>query len=150
MDARVRRQRIDDLTGHCRTKGISLTVQRRAILTSIVALEGHPTADQVHAAVVRAAPAISRTTVYRTLETFVRTGVITKVCHPGNAVRYDARTEKHHHLVCTRCESMVDLSDPGLDALHIPDTSALGFEVVDFRVQMRGICRRCRRLEARK
>jgi Fe2+ or Zn2+ uptake regulation protein len=76
-------------------------------------------------------------------------GVITKVCHPGSAVRYDMRTAMHHHLVCMHCDWLVDISDPRLDAIRIPDTSALGFEVTDFRVQLRGICRRCRRLEAR-
>jgi Fe2+ or Zn2+ uptake regulation protein len=82
--------------------------------------------------------------VYRALESLARVGVITKACHPGKTVRYDSRTETHHHLVCLRCDVVIDITDERLDALPVPDTSRLGFEVSDFRVQLRGICRRCR------
>jgi len=36
---------------------------------------------------------------------------------------------------------------PALDALRVPDTSGLGFDVTDFRVQLRGVCKRCREEE---
>jgi Fe2+ or Zn2+ uptake regulation protein len=51
----------------------------------------------------------------------------------------------HHHLICLRCDAVIDTSDAALDALPIPDPSDFDFEVRDFRVQLRGICRRCRR-----
>ena len=149
MDARARRHRLETFEHQCRAQGVPLTAQRRAILQTLLVLDGHPTADDVHAIVARATDDISRTTVYRALETFVRMGVITKVCHPGSAVRYDVHTEMHHHLVCLRCDALMDISDSRLDAIRIPDTSDFGFEVTDFRVQLRGICRSCRRLEAK-
>jgi Fe2+ or Zn2+ uptake regulation protein len=71
-------------------------------------------------------------------------GVITKTCHPGKSVRYDRRTELHHHLVCMRCDEVIDISDSRYDSLPVPDTTDLGFEVSDLRVQLRGTCRRCR------
>jgi Fe2+ or Zn2+ uptake regulation protein len=74
-------------------------------------------------------------------------GLITKVSHPGSVVRYDNRIEVHHHLVCQRCDDVVDISDNRLDALPVPDTSAFGFEVLDLSVQLRGVCRRCREQE---
>ncbi len=128
----------------CRELGLRLTVQRRLVLEAILELPAHPTADQVFEAVAGRMPGISRTTIYRTLEQLVRTGVIGKACHPGRSARYDVRTDLHHHLVCMECDEMVDISDAGLDALVIPDTSVLGFEVQDFRVQLRGLCRRCK------
>jgi Fe2+ or Zn2+ uptake regulation protein len=97
--------------------------------------------------VARRDPGVSRATVYRALESLARMGVITKACHPGKAVRYDSRTETHHHLVCLHCDEVIDITDERLDALPVPDTSALGFQVSDFRVQLRGTCRRCRELE---
>jgi Fe2+ or Zn2+ uptake regulation protein len=118
-----------------------------AVLEAVLDLDNHPTADQVHEAVARANPGVSRATVYRALESLTRIGVITKACHPGKAVRYDSRPETHHHLVCLRCDEVIDISDERLDALPVPDTSGYGFEVSDFRVQLRGICRRCRELE---
>jgi len=120
-------------------------MQKRAILDAILDLDNHPTADEVHDRVTREGPEISRTTVYRALEGFARLGLITKACHPGNATRYDTNIGLHHHLVCLHCDAIVDISDPALDALILPDTSDLDFEVRDFRVQLRGVCRRCRK-----
>ena len=150
MDTRAKRACVELFERRCRDQGVPLTVQRRAILDAVLALGNHPTADQVHEAVNAGMPGVSRTTVYRTLETLVRMEVITKVCHPGSAVRYDARVGLHHHLVCLHCDQVIDISDAKLDALSIPDTSTWGFQVSDFRVQLRGICRRCRRMEGKR
>lgn len=150
MDERIRQQRLDLFEQQCREQGVPFTVQRRAILETVLSLDGHPTADQVYEAVALRLSGISRTTVYRTLETLVRMGVITKACHPGKPVRFDSRVENHHHLVCLSCDEVVDIFDEHLDALPVPDTSAFGFTVSDFQVQLRGICRRCREKEGEK
>ena len=117
------------------------------VLEAVLDLDDHPTADRVHGAVAERDPGVSRATVYRALESLARVGIITKACHPGKAIRYDSRTETHHHLVCLRCDDVIDITDERLDALPVPDTSGYGFEVSDFRVQLRGVCRRCRELE---
>ena len=147
MDDQTRQTRLAQLEQACRDRGVPLTVQRRAVLEAVLGIDGHPTADEVHQAVAHRITGISRSTVYRTLEMLVHLGVIKKVCHPGSGVRYDSRLEVHHHLACQRCNMVIDISDEQLDALPIPDTSVLGFEILDFTVQLRGICRSCRKKE---
>ena len=147
MDEEARRRRLQAFEEVSREQGTPVTLQRRAILETVLDLEGHPTADDVLEAVLRGNPGISRTTVYRSLETLVRMGLITKLCHPGRSVRYDRRTGIHHHLVCMRCDGIADFSDGRLDALGVPDTSTEGFEVWDHRVQLRGLCKDCRERE---
>lgn len=142
-----RRRRLDDLERRCRAAGVPCTPQRRAILGVVLELDTHPTADEVYELVASRKLRVSRATVFRTLESLVRLGLIAKTCHPGRGVRYDRVTELHHHLVCLRCDRMVDIVDERLDALRIPDTSAMGFEISDFRVQLRGLCKRCREKE---
>lgn len=149
MNEQEKQRRLETFERLCRDRGLPITSQRRLILETVLDLGNHPAADQIHEAVARRLPGISRTTVYRTLETLVRLGVITKACHPGSVVRYDRRTEIHHHLICLRCDEVTDISDEHLDSIRIPDTSALGFEVSDHRVQVRGICRRCLKKEGR-
>ncbi|UCH83521.1 MAG: transcriptional repressor [Candidatus Latescibacterota bacterium] len=124
-----------------------MTIQRRVILETVLDLDNHPTADQVFVEASKRIPDISRTTVYRTLDTLTRISVITKACHPGSSVRYDTRIDVHHHLVCQSCDDVIDISDDRLDRIPIPDTSSLGFEVNDFSVQLRGICSRCKQKE---
>lgn len=147
MDSRTKRARIDEFRRLCREQGEPLTEQRLLVLQAVLDLDNHPTADQVHEAVAQRDPRVSRATVYRALESLARIGVVGKASHPGRAVRYDSRAETHHHMVCVRCDAVIDFSDERLDALPVPDTSPLGFEVSGVQVQLRGICRRCHELE---
>jgi Fur family peroxide stress response transcriptional regulator len=91
------------------------------------------------------APEISRTTVYRVLEAFVRIGVARKVCHPSAAARYEVARDRHHHLVCLVCGRMTDFEDPRLDALPLPESKEHAFDVEDYTIQFRGICAACTR-----
>ena len=143
MDQEEKRGRVRNFEELCRLRGERCTVQRRTILEAVFDFDNHPTADEVYDAVREKLPGVARPTVYRTLDFLARMGVISKACHPGSVTRYDSRTEIHHHLVCLRCDQFVDFEDAALDNLEIPDTSALGFEVSDFRVQLRGVCRSC-------
>lgn len=129
----------------CRAHGLPVTVQRRAIYELLAGRTDHPTADQVWEAARARLPGVSRTTVYRVLDTFVRLGLVVKTPHLGSAVRFDPRTERHHHLVCTECGRVVDISSARLDRVALPDAAAHGFEVDDFSVHIRGRCAACRR-----
>jgi Fur family peroxide stress response transcriptional regulator len=147
MNPQTKRRRIEEFRRLCREKGLPLTEQRLMVLETVLDLDDHPTADRVHTAVARRDPGVSRATVYRALESLARMGIIDKACHPGKAIRYDTRTDCHHHMVCLRCDAVIDFDDEHLDALPVPDTSRFGFEVSGVQVQLRGICRRCRELE---
>jgi Fur family peroxide stress response transcriptional regulator len=150
MDDHAKNERIEALRQRCREQGLVLTPQRRAILRAVLDSDDHPTAHRVHAALGRRRVRVSRATVFRTLESFVRLGIITKACHPGSSVRYDRRTDRHHHLVCLRCHRVTDIHDARLDALPVPDTRRFGFTVSDFKVQLRGLCRECREQEDKR
>ena len=134
----------------CRERGERFTLQREIILETVLDLDNHPSADQIYEAVETRLPGIARTTVYRALEHLVRTGIITRACHPGRVARFDPRTEIHHHLVCLDCNEFFDFEDEGLNRLTMPDTSTFGFEVSDYRVQIRGICQHCREIRKKE
>jgi Fe2+ or Zn2+ uptake regulation protein len=91
---------------------------------------------------------MSRTTVYRVLETLVRIGVIAKVCHPGAAVRFDPKIRQHHHLVCLHCNRVVDLEDKRLNEITLPEISTRGFEVQECHFHFRGVCPACQKKSA--
>jgi Fur family transcriptional regulator, peroxide stress response regulator len=124
---------------------VPMTVQRRIVLEALARRDDHPTADQLLEDVREDFPSMSRSTVYRVLDTLVRIGLAVKTSHPGAAVRFDPTTERHHHLICLHCEKMVDLHEPELDALGLPDARRLGFEIRDYSIHFRGLCADCRR-----
>jgi len=135
---------LDRLAALCRGHGLPLTVQRRAILAVLAGRDDHPTADDVFAAVQQRLPGVSRTTVYRVLDTLVGIGVACRVAHPGAAVRFDAKVHRHHHLVCRRCGRVRDLEDHALNTLRLPRVRRGGFEVDDYSIHFMGLCADCR------
>ncbi len=150
MERQPKTQRLEEYRKLCRERGWNFTAQRRAILEVVLDLDNHPRADQVYAAVSRRRLRVSRATVFRTLEGLARLGIITKASHPGSSVRYDGRTDLHHHLICTSCDRVIDFSDKHLDSLPVPDTRRFGFVVSDLQVQLRGTCRECREQEDKR
>lgn len=128
----------------CRSKGRPMTVQRRVILEAIQGRRDHPSADEVYAAVEGRVPGISRTTVYRVLEMLVSVGVVRRVAHSGGVVRYDPRTERHHHLVCEHCGLLVDLPASAVRGLSVRGVDSPDFDISDYSIQFRGTCSRCR------
>ncbi len=133
----------------CRERGVPFTTQRRTVLEVLLQRSDHPTADQIFETVKLLNPRIARRTVYRVLDDLAQLGLIRRVHHPGAAARFDAKTYRHHHLVCTGCGKIVDLESVELDRIALPKSKPHGFDVRDFSVQLMGVCQECRKGKAK-
>jgi Fur family peroxide stress response transcriptional regulator len=136
--------RVAAFEAECRKRGLALTIQRRAVFEQLAERRDHPTADQVYDALSARLPGLSRTTVYRVLETLVDAGLARRVHHTGAAARFDAVTERHHHLVCESCGRLVDLEDAAVPPLKVPDARGKGFRIRDYSISFTGLCSSCR------
>jgi Fur family transcriptional regulator, peroxide stress response regulator len=132
----------------CRRRGLPVTVQRRVILDALLDRDDHPTVDQVFEQVRARIPGVSRTTVYRTLETLVELGVAQKTNHFEAVARFDGNTDHHHHLVCVGCDKIVDCDEPSFSRLRLPEARRAGFDIIDFSVYFNGLCATCRQIES--
>ena len=138
-------EKIRSLESLCRERGLALTIQRRIILENLSSRYDHPTADQIYEVVKDQIKGVSRTTVYRVLETFVRLGVVAKVSNPHAKARFEADTVRHHHLICLECNAVADCHDGHLDGIVVPPEICGGFEVRDFSLVITGLCNACRK-----
>ncbi|MDD2321093.1 MAG: transcriptional repressor [Geobacteraceae bacterium] len=129
----------------CRSNGLALTIQRRAIFDALASRTDHPTVDQVYEDISEKLKGVSRTTVYRVLETFVSIGVATKISNPESKARFDADTKRHHHLTCIACGKVLDLHDPTLDNLVPREGKIPDFDILDYSITFTGICSGCRK-----
>jgi Fur family peroxide stress response transcriptional regulator len=132
----------EELGELCRRHGLAATRQRRAVLLVLAHRSDHPTADWIVAEVRKQRPGISRATVYRILETLAQSGIARKICHPGSAARFEIAGLRHHHLVCMKCERMVDLMAPAFDKLPLPGSGS-GFHIQDYSIYFVGLCSEC-------
>jgi len=128
----------------CRKNGLSLTVQRRAILENLSSRTDHPTADQIYAAIQDRIAGVSRTTVYRVLETFVQLGLAQKISNPEAKARFDADTSRHHHASCLECEKVIDIESAALPDIDLSKAGLKGFEIFDCSLVAVGLCKDCR------
>jgi Fur family peroxide stress response transcriptional regulator len=137
-------RRVSEFEDECRRRGLALTIQRRAVYGELADRRDHPTADQVYDALHARLPGLSRTTVYRVLDTLVEQGFARKVHHAGGVARFDPITTRHHHLVCDGCGRLVDLDDAAVAGVRLPDAGRTGFKIRDYSISFTGLCRDCR------
>lgn len=83
-----------------RTKGLRATPGRIGLLESLIRHGTPISAEELHGAHTD----LDLVTVYRTLQSFVSTGLACEVRFKDAHVRYEfAKDAHHHHVVCTRC-----------------------------------------------
>ena len=127
-----------------REKGLKLTPQRYAIYEMMIHTDSHPTVEDIYHAVQPMFPMLSLNTVYYTLTSLKKAGLIADVPVQEGAARFDANMDRHHHLVCLKCRKIEDLYDDALDQLKISAKSTSGYLVESHRVEFRGYCSECR------
>ena len=140
----VVQERLAQFPERCRTAGLKVTQQRVAVYSMLAHTEAHPTPEDVFEAIRPDLPLVSLATVYKILDQFHRAGFVRKVSTEGQAARYDARTDPHHHLVCTGCGAIQDVQ-----LQHEPDLAgdlpaAADFQVARYDVIFHGLCSACR------
>jgi Fe2+ or Zn2+ uptake regulation protein len=125
-----------------RAAGLRVTRQRLAILDALAALGGHPTADDVAAALGATGSPLPRASLYHALGAMADAGVLLVADAGPGTSRFELAGDWHHHLVCRACGAIVDVpcatgSRPCLEA-------ALPGAVVDeAQVVFRGLCPAC-------
>ena len=85
-------------------------------------------------------PRIALGTVYKHLNGLAEEGLLLRITEPGSPDRYD-RTERHDHLICSRCGKITDVRLPDMQERI---REALGQEILSYDLRIRYICPACR------
>ena len=129
-------------------KGLKPTYQRLLILDY---LNGNPrkhlTAELIYEALSKETPALSLTTVYNTLGSFLEAGLISAITITGTEVRYELTTKPHHHLLCKRCGRIIDID---IQCPNIKRKSIKGYKIEEVHGYFKGICKSCLKKQSKQ
>ncbi len=138
------RRSLDDLVDELRARGQRVTVARRAVLETLLeAGDDHLTADELAPRVRENHPAIHLSTVYRTLDTLAEAGVIVLARFRDRPATYHLAADRHHHAVCTRCGTAINLPIGVLDPVRRRLLREHGFHADAHHLTIPGLCRDC-------
>lgn len=137
-------ERFNQLIAALKERDFRLTPQRLELVRLIAASEGHPSAGELYTAIKRQFPTMSQATVYKTLALLKEINQVLEIDLHGDS-HYDGnRPEPHPHLICIRCNKIVD-GDLSLDAqsLHRLEQTS-GYHILRTQIAFYGLCPDCK------
>ncbi len=133
----------EDFRYICERYGLTATYQRQVIYETVMSLPGHPSPEVIYEKAKERIPSISLATVYKNIRTFLESGVFQEVSFHHGSLRVEANRRPHHHLVCMRCRSIMDLDANDVEPVPLKAQVPSGFQVQRFAVDVLGICEDC-------
>ncbi|NCY21273.1 transcriptional repressor [bacterium] len=124
-----------------KTAGLKSTPGRRAILETMAKVRRPLTPEEIHQRV--GSKTCDRATVYRILDSLLKTGLIQQIHVRGKKLFLsEETTHHHHHAVCRQCGATVCL-DQCLIAPLEKEARDLGFCELQHSIQLTGLCAKC-------
>jgi Fur family peroxide stress response transcriptional regulator len=127
----------------CAERDLSVTHQRWVIYRVLAGTDRHPTPEETFERVRKDIPSISFATIYKNIKTFLDAGLLKEVSTPDQTMRLDANLDSHHHIVCTRCNTIFDIPEDRLAPLQLKGGLPEGFRVAQYNVCFLGLCGHC-------
>jgi Fur family peroxide stress response transcriptional regulator len=123
--------------------GMAATHQRKIIFEAVVAAPGHYSPEQIYSVVKRRVPSVSLATIYNNLRVFVEKGLLREVSPHASTLLVEGNLKPHHHLVCTSCKSVQDITGDFIDFKRLARQAPGGFDLTEPQIEVFGLCPRC-------
>jgi Fur family ferric uptake transcriptional regulator len=126
--------------------GLRVTSQRLLVLEALGDEPHDATAQQLHERLRAGGQPIGLATVYRTLASLSEAGVVDALAHRRGETCYRlcATSGHHHHLLCSECHRVVELSVCDLEEWLDEMAAAHGFVATEHHLEVTGVCADCR------
>ena len=130
-----------------RGAGLRYTSSRRTVVEVLAATDRPLTIPEILAA----DPSLAQSSAYRNLTELIGAGVVHRIVSGDEYSHFELAedlTTYHHHLVCTSCGRVTDVTlsdeiEASLDRALARVASAQGFEPEHHRLDVIGRCREC-------
>ena len=127
----------ETLEEQCAKKGMRMTDQRRVIAQVIEAAVDHPDVEELYRRASAQDARISLSTVYRTLNLFEESGLVTKHDFKDGRARFELIPDEHHdHLIDIRSGKVIEFRNEEIEAIQELIAKRLGYKLVDHRLEL--------------
>lgn len=133
------------ILGKLKANGHKMTHARRAIVNLLLQQNAPVSALEVHAQLQKRKIDVSNVTVYRELAFLEAEGFLQGAMFNDGVKRYcQAEEGHHHHLICTKCETIQDMEmENDLDSIEKKIRKEKSFKVQSHVLEFYGLCSRC-------
>ena len=120
------------------------TRQRTAVVEALARSEKPLTAQALHAQLSGDPRGPGLATVYRTLQALAQAGLArTFAAREGEQAYKLCEPEHHHHLICDRCGSVVEIPSCEVEPWASSVAAKRGFVVRSHQADIHGLCAEC-------
>ena len=127
--------------------GFPITEQRRSLVELVLSQGRLFGAEEILAEARQRGVSLGRATVFRTLDLLVRLGYVGRVSDGGRPAYAVCGPEHHHHLVCSGCGQVLHIAGCPIDGYLRQLEASTGFQVVDHRLEVAGLCPICQTMD---
>ncbi|MDY6903840.1 MAG: transcriptional repressor [Thermodesulfobacteriota bacterium] len=128
-------------------EGVDNFDEMLTVLEVFLQTEQHITASELVSLLSRQGHQIDPAFVRETLRLLCRFGFARKHRFDDGKIRYEhCHLDEHHdHMVCTKCNKIVEFRDDQLEQLQAEVAAANGFHMLQHKMEIYGICTDCLR-----
>jgi len=123
-----------------RKNGIKVTPQRLEILRFLDTHRTHPTAEDIYHELKKSNPALSKTTVYNTIQSLKEHGLLISLAFSAHESRFDSVINHHHHLLCSECGNVIDIE---VECPFARSKVTGGHRIDEVHGYFKGVCKDC-------
>ncbi|RJQ68963.1 MAG: Fur family transcriptional regulator [Desulfobacteraceae bacterium] len=118
---------------------------RVSILEVFLRVEHHVTLPELSELVRQSGHSFSEEFVRETIELMCRYGFARANHFDNGQAWYEHRHlgQHHDHLICTKCQKIVEFENQTLEQLQVQIAAAYGFHILQHKMELYGICRDC-------
>ena len=136
-------EKLADYEAMLRDNGMRITRPRQVILRILSETDDHPDAMEIFSRAQEVDPAISLSTVYRTMKLLEEKGAIHRHAFEGGRARFEQAGGGHHdHLIDIDTGDVVEFHSRKIEALQDEIARELGYEIVHHQLELYGRKRR--------